>query len=101
MKTVEKMVEQKELFTLNSAANLLTLIDNQIKQIEQDYLSDWEKDHSYSKADRDARIQELVDKKNMYKALFSESAADAKVVVSVALHNTTQNVEEEVEEMSY
>lgn len=101
MKTVEKMVEQKELFTLNSAANLLTLIDNQIKQIEQDYLSDWEKDHSYSKADRDARIQELVDKKNMYKALFSESTADAKVVVSVALHNTTQNVEEEVEEMSY
>ena len=101
MKTVEKMVEQKELFTLNSATNLLTLIDNQIKQIEQDYLSDWEKDHSYSKADRDARIQELVDKKNMYKALFSESTADAKIVVSVALHNATQSVEEEVEEMSY
>lgn len=83
MKRTENIVDQRELITLTSPDSLMTLIDNQIKQIEKDYLSDWESDHSYSKADRDARIKTLEEKKKYYKEMFNKTESTPKIVVNV------------------
>ncbi|MDX1444933.1 hypothetical protein [Lishizhenia sp.] len=89
MKRTENIVDQRELITLTSPDSLMTLIDNQIKQIEKDYLSDWERDHSYSKADRDARIKTLEEKKKYYAELFKNSEQTPKISVQVTLHDDT------------
>ncbi|SFT91718.1 hypothetical protein SAMN05216474_3157 [Lishizhenia tianjinensis] len=95
MKRTENIVDQRELITLTSADSLITLIDNQIKQIERDYLSDWERDHSYSKADRDARIQSLEEKKKYYKEMFSKAGNTPKIVVNVTLQDENTTVMQE------
>lgn len=83
MKTENRTLRKEELFTLDSATSLMNLIDNQIKQIEKDYLSEWEKDHSYSKADRDERIAKLEQKKEKLSSLFKQMNNSGKMVVNV------------------
>ena len=91
MNTNRIIIEEEGLLQQTSKALLLEVIDNQIKKLKLDFLSQWERDHSHSDKDCNAQIKTLEAKKEEINQLFENvDSATEKVDLVFSISKQTE-----------